>query len=70
MDTTKPNTCKYCRHWHWWQENDKRNKTHSHKPCMILNDITFEGLDSAYATQCEDSTIYTGPDFGCIHFQL
>lgn len=56
-----PNTYLLCKNCRFWEEESKI--------CHKFNEELYE-TGSGVAPSYDDSNIHTGPNFGCIHFEV
>ena len=60
--------CRNCRFWDNWNDLDKK-RMDTGLCDMFVDDGEFEKRTD-WAVSYWDSRIRTGPDFGCIHFEV
>lgn len=64
--------CKDCRHWGQENGEDYRGED-GYFPCqnpLIGEDVNTGGrMDAAMYPYSEGGCIFTGPEFGCVHFE-
>lgn len=58
-------TCKDCRHWGMAWPNPDLNK----RNCNVLSNMDGDEPEGMIDDDGTTRMFYTGPDFGCVHFE-